>query len=79
MRLQHLSLFRRIGLGACALSLGNRLPSPGLARDPLERLRFDHPRVSVQVAAYFRLRFPKFALRQNRFPHFANPRKSGDA
>ena len=78
MRLQHLALFRGIGLGACAVNLGSRMPSTRLAPDRLWRLRFDHHRVTVEVAPDFLLRFPNVALRQNRFPHFANLRKSGN-
>ena len=78
MRLQHLALFRGIGLGACAVNLGSRMPSACLAPDRLWRLPSDHHRVTVEVALDFPLRFPNVALRQNRFLHFVNLRKSGD-
>ena len=77
MRLQHLALFRGIGLGACAVNLGSRMPSTRLAPDRLWRLRFDHHRVTVEVAPDFPLRFPTVALRQNRFLPFVNLRKLG--
>ena len=79
MRLQHLALFRGIGLGACAVNLGNRMPLACLAPDRLRRLRFDHHRVTVEVAPDFPLRFPNVALRHNRFLPFVNLRKSGKA
>ena len=78
MRLQHLALFRGIGLGACAVNLGNRMPSTRLAPDRLWRLPFGHHSVAVEVAPDFRLRFPNVALRQNRFLHSVNLRRSGD-
>ena len=77
MRLQHLALFRGIGLGACAVNLGSRMPSTRLAPDRLWRLPFDHHRVTVEVAPDFPLRFPNVALRQNRFLPSVNLRKSG--
>ena len=84
MRLQHLALFRGIGLGACAVNLGSRIPSTRLAPDQLWRLPSDlwrlppdNPRVTVEVAPDFPLRFPNVALRQNRFLAFVNLRKSG--
>jgi len=67
MRLQHLALFRGIGLRACAVNLGSRMPSACLAPDRLWRPRFDHHRVTVEVALDFPLRFPNVALRHNRF------------
>ena len=79
MRLQHLALFRGIGLGACAVNLGSRMPSTRLAPVRLWRLPFDHHRVTVEVAPDFPLRFPRVALRQNRFSSFcelANVRES---
>ena len=78
MRLQHLALFLGIGLGACAVNLGSRMPSTRLAPDRLWRLPFDHHRVTVEVAPDFPLRFPNVALRQNRFLAFVNLRKSGN-
>ena len=72
MRLQHLALFRGIGLGACAVNLGSRLPSMHLAPDRLWRLPCDSHRVTVEVAPDFPLRFPNVALRQNRFLPFVN-------
>ena len=85
MRLQHLALFRGIELGACAVNLGSRMPSTRLAPDrlwrlpsDLWRLPSDNPRVTVEVAPDFPLRFPDVALRQNRFPHSENLRKSGN-
>ena len=78
MRLQHLALFRRIGLGACAVNLGSRMPSTRLAPERLWRLSFDHHRVTVEVVLDFRLRFPSVALRQNRFLHSVKLRKSRD-
>ena len=77
-RLEHLALFRGIGLGARAVSLGNRMHSTRLAPDRLWRLRFDHHGVTVEVALDFPLRFPNVALRHNRFLPFVNLRKSGD-
>jgi hypothetical protein len=76
MRLQHLVLFRGIGLGACVVSLRSRMPSTRLAPDRLWRLPFDHHSVTVEVG--FPLRFPNVALRQNRFLAFVNLRKSGN-
>ena len=78
MRLQHLALFRGIGLGACAVNLGSRMPSTRLAPDRLWRLPSDHHTVTVEVVRDFPLRFPNVALRQNRFLHSVNLRKSGD-
>ena len=76
MRLQHLALFRGIGLGACAVNLG--MPSTCLAPDRLWRLRFDHLGVTVEVAPVFPLRFPNVALRQSRILPSVNLRKSRD-
>ena len=76
MRLQHLALFRGIGLDACAVNLGSRMPSTRLAPDQLWRLPSDHHRVTVKVAPDFSLRFPNVALRHNRFLRFVNLRKS---
>ena len=78
MRLQHLALFRGIGLGACAVNLGSRMPSTGLAPDRLWHLPFDHHRVPVELVPDFPLRFPNVALPQNRFLAFVNLRKSGN-
>jgi len=78
MRLQHLALFRGIGLDACAVNVSSRMPSTRLAPDRLWRLPFDHHRVTVEVAPDFPLRFPNVALRQNRSLPFVNLRKSGD-
>ena len=78
MRLQHLALFRGIGLGACVVNLGSRMASMRLALDRLWRLPFDHHRATVGVAPDFPLRFPNVALRQNRFLAFVNLRKSGN-
>ena len=78
MRLQHLVLFRGVGLGACAVNLGSRTPSACVAPDRLRRLPFRHHRVAVEVAQDFLLRFPNVALRQNRFLPFVNLRKSGN-
>jgi hypothetical protein len=58
MRLQHLALFRGIGLGACAVNLGSRMPSTSLAPDRLWRLPFDRHRVTVEVAPVFPFVFP---------------------
>ncbi len=77
MRLQHLALFRGIGLGACAVNLGSRMPSTRLL-DRLWRHPSDHHRVTVEVALDFPLRFPNVALQQNRFLPFVNLRKSGN-
>ena len=75
MRLQHLALFRGIGLGAC----GVNLVAECLQRaSRLWRLPSDHHTVTVEVAPDFPLRFPNFALRQNRSLRFVNLRKSGD-
>ena len=78
MRLQHVALFRGIGLGACAVNLCSRMPSTRLAPDRLWRLPFDHHSVTVEVAPDFPLRFPTVALRKNRFLRSVNLRKSGD-
>ena len=78
MRLEHLALFRGIGLGACAVNLGSRMPSTRLAPDRLWRLPSDSNRVTVEVAPDFPLRFPNVAPRQNRFLAFVNLRKSGN-
>jgi len=78
MRLQHLALFRGIGLGACAVNLGRRMPSTRLAPDRLWGLPCDHHRVTVEVAPDFPLRFPNVALRQSRFLPFVNLRKPGN-
>jgi hypothetical protein len=67
MRLQHLALFRGIGLGACAVNLGGRIPSTRLAPDRLWRLSFDHHRVTVEVAPDFPLRFPTSLCRRIAF------------
>src|SRR5438874_362388 len=75
MRLQHLASFRGIGLGACAVNLGSRMPSTRLAPVRLWRLPFDHHRVTVEVAPDFPLRFPRVALRQNRFSSFCEVAK----
>src|SRR5438477_9927826 len=77
MRLQHLALFRGIGLDACAVNVSSRMPSTRLAPDRLWRLPFDHHRVTVEVAPDFSLRFPNVALRQIRSLPFVNLRKSG--
>jgi hypothetical protein len=76
MRLQHLALFRGIGLGACAVNLGSRMPSTRLALDRLWLLPSDHHSVTVELAPDFPLRLPNVALRQNRFLRFVNLRKS---
>ena len=78
MRLQHLALFREIGLDAYAVNLGGTMPSTRPAPDRLWRLPFGHHRVSVEVAPDFPLRFPNVALRQNRFLPFVDLRKSGN-
>ena len=62
MRLQHLALFRGIGLCACAVNLGNRMPSTSLAPDRSWRLAFDHHRVTVEVAPGFP---PSFSQRRS--------------
>ena len=77
MRLQHLALFRGIGLGACTINLVAE-PSACLAAERLWRLPSDHDRVTVEVVLDFPLRFPNVALRQNRFLHSVNLRKSAD-
>ena len=76
MRLQHLALFRGIGLDACGVNLGSRMPSTRLAPDRLCRLPSDHHTVTVEVVPDFPLRFPNGALRQDRFVRFVNLRKS---
>src|SRR5260370_38435455 len=78
MRLQHLALFRRIGLGACAVNLGSRMPSTCIAREQSWRLPSDRHTVTVEVAPDFPLRLPNAALRQNRFVRFVHLRKSGN-
>src|SRR5437773_11787409 len=77
MRLQHLALFRGIGLDACVVNLGRRMSSTRLSPDRLSRLPSDHHMVTVEVAPDSRRRFPSVALRQNCFLHFVNLRKSG--
>ena len=69
MRLQHLALFRGIGLGACAVNLGCRMPSACLA---VVASLSDRHTVTVEVAPDFPLRFPNVAPRQNRFLRFVN-------
>jgi len=78
MRLQHLALFRGIGLDACVVNLGRRMPSTRLAPDRLCRLPSDHYTVTVEVAPNSHRRFPNVAVQQNRFLRFVNLRKSGD-
>ena len=78
MRLQHLALFRGIGLDACVVNLGSRMPSTRPAPDRLWPLPSDHHTVTVEVAPDFALRFPNVPLRQNRFLRSVNLRKSGD-
>ena len=78
MRLQHLALFRGIGLDACGVNLGSRMPSTRLAPDRLWRLPAGHHTVTVEVAPDFPLRLPNVALRQNRFLCFVNLGKSED-
>jgi hypothetical protein len=73
MRLQHLVLFRGIGLGAYAVNL----VAECLQRaSRLWRLPSDHHTVAVEVAPDFPLRLPNVALRHNRFLRFVNSRKS---
>ena len=76
MRLQHLALFRGIGLDACVVNLGRRMPSTRLALDRLWLLPSDHHPVTVELAPDFPLRLPNVALRQNRFLRFVNLRES---
>ena len=76
MRLQHLALFRGIGLNAYVVNLGSRMPSTRLAPDRLSRLPSDHHTVTVEVAPDSHRRFPNVALPQNRFLRFVNLRKS---
>ena len=78
MRLQHLALFRGIGLGACTINLVAECLSACRASERLWRLASDHHRVTVEVVLDFPLRFPNVALRQNRFLRSVNLRKSGD-
>ena len=78
MRLQHLALFRGIGLDACAVNFGSRMPSTRRAPERLWRAPSYHHTVTVEVAPDFPLRFPNVALRHNRFLRFVNLRKSGD-
>ncbi len=78
MRLQHLALFRGIGLGACAVNLGSRVPSTCIAPEQLWRLPSDRHTVTVEVAPDFPLRLPNVAPRQNRFVRFVHLRKSGN-
>jgi hypothetical protein len=78
MRLQHLALFRGIGLGACAVNPGSRMPSAYLAPERFWRLASDHHRATVEVVLDFPLRFPNVAPLQNRFFRSVNLRKSGD-
>ena len=53
MRLQHLALFRGIGLGACAVNLGSKVPSTCIAPEQLWRLPSDRHTVTVEVAPDF--------------------------
>jgi len=76
MRLQHLALFRGIGLDAYVVKLGRRMPSTRLAPDRLSRLPSDHHTVTVEVAPDSHRRFPNGALPQNRFLRFVNLPKS---
>jgi len=76
MRLQHLALFRGIGLNAYVVNLGSRMPSTRPAPDRLRRLPSDHHTVTVEVALDFPRRFPNVALPRNRFLRFVNLRKS---
>jgi hypothetical protein len=78
MRLQHLALFRGIGLDACTINLVAECPSACRASERLWRLPSDNNRVTVEVVLDFHLRFPNVALRQNRFLRSVNLRKSGD-
>ena len=75
MRLQHLALFRGIGLDACATNLGCRMPLACLA---MVASLCDHHTVTVEVDPDFPLRLPNVALRQNRFLCFVNLGKSED-
>jgi len=77
MRLQHLALFRGIGLDAYGVNLGSRMPSTRLAPG-LWRLPSDHHTVTVEVVPDFPLRLPNGALRQDRFVPFVRLRRSGD-
>jgi len=77
MRLQHLALFRGIGLGACTINLVAECLSGCRASERLWRLASDHHRVTVEVVLDFPLRFPNAPL-QNRFLPSVNLRKSGD-
>ena len=72
MRLQHLALFRGIGLDAYAVNFRSRMSSARLAPDRLWCLPSDHHTVTVEVAPDFPLRLPNVALRQNRFLRFVN-------
>ena len=76
MRLQHLALFRGIGLDACGVNLGSRMSSALSRGDRLWHRPSDHHTVTVAVAPDFPLRFPNVALRQDRFLRFVNLRKS---
>jgi hypothetical protein len=63
-RLQHLALLRGIGLDACAINLGSKMPSACLAPDRLWRLPSDHHAVPVEVVPDSHLRFPNVAPRR---------------
>ena len=76
MRLQHLALFRGIGLDAYGVNVGSRMPSTRPAPGRLWRLPSDHHTVTVEVAPDSPRRFPNVALPQNRFLRFVNLRKS---
>ena len=78
MQLQHLALFRGIGLDACVVNLGRRMPSTRLSPDRLSRLPSDHHMATVEVVPDSHRCFPSVALQQNRFLRFVNLRKSGD-
>ena len=75
-RLQHLALFRGIGLGACTINLVAECLQRALRRTGCGVFPSDHHRVTVEVAPDFPLRFPNVALQQNRFLRFVNLRKS---
>ena len=75
MRLQHLALFRGIGLDACAFNLGSNLRRVS-CQAWFWCLPSDHHTVTVEVAPDFHLRFPNVALQQNRFLRFVTLRKS---
>jgi hypothetical protein len=76
MRVQHLALFRGIGLDACTVNLEAECLQRASRRTRWSRLPSDHDTVTVEVVPDSHLRFPNVALQQNRF--LRSVRKLGD-